>query len=272
MWLYTHTHTHTYTLKQLKKSEKGITLIALVITIIILIILAGVTIVAVTGKNGIMSKSKLARDKYQNSTNEENEKISSYENEIDKTEINIASSRNEIASNLIEYKGIECRLTEENQIKFFKNQKEIWPIYWYGLEPIIEMYNNNIYYWNETNNIPKIIKNEYSFIYSAYMRISYSQCVGGLATGLPIDLTKYKECHMIIKSCNVSTQMQVINRIGYRGSDIGLENMNVILNIPKTDTETEYIGNIERFNGAYYLGVQSWNEKTNLEVLAWWLE
>ena len=32
---HTHTHTHTYTLKQLKKSEKGITLIALIVTIII---------------------------------------------------------------------------------------------------------------------------------------------------------------------------------------------------------------------------------------------
>ena len=137
--------------------NKGITLVSLVITIIILLILAGVAI-ATLKNSGILGKAKTARNKYQNSANEENGRISSYENEIDKTEINIASSRNEIASNLIEYKGIECRLTEENQIKFFKNQKEIWPIYWYGLEPIIEMYNNNIYYWNETNNIPKIIK------------------------------------------------------------------------------------------------------------------
>ena len=43
------------------KSKKGITLIALVITIIVLLILAGVSINAVIGENGIASKAKLAK-------------------------------------------------------------------------------------------------------------------------------------------------------------------------------------------------------------------
>ena len=105
------------------------------------------------------------------------------------------------------------------------------------------------------------------------MKVNYSQCVGGLASDIAIDLTNYSECHMIIKKSDVVTKMQVITSKGAVGSWTGLENSNVILNIPVTEEgTTEYIGNIEKFNGTYYLGVQSWNEKTNMDVLAWWLE
>ena len=41
-------------LKEQLKTNKGITLIALVITIIVLLILAGVTIATLTGDNGIL--------------------------------------------------------------------------------------------------------------------------------------------------------------------------------------------------------------------------
>ena len=43
------------------KNQKGITLIALVITIIILLILAGVTIITLTGENGILNQASKAR-------------------------------------------------------------------------------------------------------------------------------------------------------------------------------------------------------------------
>ena len=46
-----------------KKKEKGITLIALVITIIVLLILAGVTISALSGDNGILTRAKEAKEK-----------------------------------------------------------------------------------------------------------------------------------------------------------------------------------------------------------------
>ena len=45
----------------IKENSKGITLIALVVTIIVLIILAGISINAVIGDNGIITKSKLAK-------------------------------------------------------------------------------------------------------------------------------------------------------------------------------------------------------------------
>ena len=50
------------TQKNIKKSSKGITLIALVITIIVLLILAGVSIATLTGENGILTRANDAKD------------------------------------------------------------------------------------------------------------------------------------------------------------------------------------------------------------------
>ena len=44
--------------------NKGITLIALVITIIVLLMLAGVTIAALSGENGILSQAERAKEEY----------------------------------------------------------------------------------------------------------------------------------------------------------------------------------------------------------------
>ena len=65
------------------ENKKGITLIALVITIIVLLILAGVSIATITGENGILERAKSAKEASENVTNEENSRISQYENEID---------------------------------------------------------------------------------------------------------------------------------------------------------------------------------------------
>ena len=48
--------------KELKKSSKGVTLIALVITIIVLLILAGVSISMLTGDNGILTQATEAKE------------------------------------------------------------------------------------------------------------------------------------------------------------------------------------------------------------------
>ena len=54
------------------EQERGITLIALVVTIVVLLILAGVSISLVLNNNGVISKSKDARDQYAEAqTNEE---------------------------------------------------------------------------------------------------------------------------------------------------------------------------------------------------------
>ncbi len=57
------------------KKEEAITLIALVITIIILLILAGVSIAMLTGNNGILIQSKLAKENTTKAAQKENEDL-----------------------------------------------------------------------------------------------------------------------------------------------------------------------------------------------------
>ena len=54
-----------------RKNERGITLIALVISIIILLILAGITILAISGENGIIQRAVEAREEMEEATLEE---------------------------------------------------------------------------------------------------------------------------------------------------------------------------------------------------------
>ena len=58
-------------LLKIKKDMKGITLIALVITIIVLLILAGITIGAITGDNGIINQAQSAKTENERSDIEE---------------------------------------------------------------------------------------------------------------------------------------------------------------------------------------------------------
>jgi len=54
-------------LKTQIRGKKGITLIALVITIIVLLILAGITVITLTGDNGLIKKTGDAKEQYNNS-------------------------------------------------------------------------------------------------------------------------------------------------------------------------------------------------------------
>ena len=65
----------------LRKTNRGITLVALVITIVILLILAGISISTLTN-TGIFQRAKDAKQKSENSQKEEDKLISEYEKEI----------------------------------------------------------------------------------------------------------------------------------------------------------------------------------------------
>ena len=75
-----------YNLKISKRQEMqaGITLVALVITVVIMLILAGVAIEAVVDGDGLFSKTREATEIYENATENEEDKIQSMLNEIDR--------------------------------------------------------------------------------------------------------------------------------------------------------------------------------------------
>ena len=66
---------NTTRIKEIKKSSKGVTLIALVITIIVLLILAGVSIAMLTGDNGILTQAKEAKEANISGTEKEQIKL-----------------------------------------------------------------------------------------------------------------------------------------------------------------------------------------------------
>ena len=66
-----------------QENARGITLIALVITIIVLLILAGVTIAALSGDNGILKRATEAKEQTNQKNDEETEKLAGYESTID---------------------------------------------------------------------------------------------------------------------------------------------------------------------------------------------
>ena len=65
------------------KSDRAITLIALIVTIIVLLILAGVTINSVVGTDGVIKKSKIAVNEYKKKSEEEEKSIKDLVNIID---------------------------------------------------------------------------------------------------------------------------------------------------------------------------------------------
>ncbi len=67
---------------KVKKSSKGITLIALVITIIVLLILAGVSISMLTGDNGIITQAKKAKEKTEEAKIKEEQELENLLNRI----------------------------------------------------------------------------------------------------------------------------------------------------------------------------------------------
>ena len=100
-------HTHTSTLKNRK--TKGITLIALVITIVILLILSGITIVSLTGENGILKRAQVAKD-----TTNKNQAAETMNLKITNIQISSYAEKQELPS--LQY--VADRLCEDNDMEY----------------------------------------------------------------------------------------------------------------------------------------------------------
>ena len=72
-------------MKKRRKTNKGITLVALVITVIILLILAGIVISSLTGDNGLFKRAKEARQNTLDAQNKEKVTLEGYEDTISST-------------------------------------------------------------------------------------------------------------------------------------------------------------------------------------------
>ena len=68
------------------KNTRGITLIALVVSIIVLLILAGITIAALSGDNGILTRAKEAKEKTEQAQKEDKQTVSNMEDMLENIE------------------------------------------------------------------------------------------------------------------------------------------------------------------------------------------
>lgn len=100
-------YTHTSTLKNRK--IKGITLIALVITIVILLILSGITIVSLTGENGLLKRAQVAKD-----TTNKNQAAETMNLKITNIQISSYAENQELPS--LQY--VADRLCEDNDMEY----------------------------------------------------------------------------------------------------------------------------------------------------------
>ena len=73
------------------RTDKGITLIALVITIIVLLILAGVSIAMLTGENGILTQAQNAKNKTEEAQAAEENILTNYEDYINNVTLDTAT-------------------------------------------------------------------------------------------------------------------------------------------------------------------------------------
>ena len=103
--------------EELKKANKGITLIALVITIIVLLILAGVSIATLTGDNGILAKAQNAKDLTNQKTAEEEVQIEVLGSLDNSGNINIEDLNSNLISHLTGVKYNEEALSKTNKIE-----------------------------------------------------------------------------------------------------------------------------------------------------------
>lgn len=101
--------------KQLIKNAKGITLVALVVTIVMMLILVGITMVAVLGDNGVISKAKIAGNKYEKAEIDEIQ----YLNELSNLMHNYISKDNSESSNKYKF-TIRFEDNDKNLVKFEK--------------------------------------------------------------------------------------------------------------------------------------------------------
>ena len=97
------------------KSNKGITIVALVITIIVLIILASIGIGVLTGEGGIINRTKKAAEDYEQGSKEIQEASNEYDNQLDDQYIGTAEGDVKIVTVTFDPNGGKGRSKKGNE-------------------------------------------------------------------------------------------------------------------------------------------------------------
>ena len=114
-------------MKDFLKRKNGITLVALIVTIVILLILAGITIIQLNN-SGLLKNTKIAKEKYANSQNDENATIDDYSNQIGNYEV-AGNGRDTVTISKEEYeklKNANNYSTEEKIVGTWIDGKNIY--------------------------------------------------------------------------------------------------------------------------------------------------
>ena len=111
------------------KSNKGITLVALVITIVVLLILAGVTLSLTLGQNGIITKAQLAQSKVDEASRQEQEDLQLLFEELSSTLTGDYNTLEDVNKPKLDSGMIPIRYNGENWVICSENDPN-----WYNYE------------------------------------------------------------------------------------------------------------------------------------------
>ena len=134
--------------------NNGITLISLVITIIVLLILAGITIAALTGDNGILTNTKYAKFATEIRSLEEQVTIKTLTSDTP-----YFGTVNDLLS--INSKYNDKLLVEEDELKYIPNNSSSKEIEWFeklGIEKISDYYTIKFITYNNSETITQKVK------------------------------------------------------------------------------------------------------------------
>lgn len=179
-----------------KRNQRGITLIALVITIIVLLILAGVSIITLTGDNGLLQKAKDTADSTKDGEELERVKLIVAESKIDELGMDIQKETIKKVANkeFTENRYSLEDTTDGNGYKF--TVKETQKEYYISKSGFVEKFEDYVASITVDPDEPKVyvtatnIKSNPSEYYG--MKVNYSPSVKNQATNQNENITGWK--------------------------------------------------------------------------------
>ena len=116
--------------KEVRKSEKGITLVALVITVVVMLILAGVAIAAVVNGDGLFDRTRQAAEIYENAAKNENQLLKNLIEQIDESLNTLPDLSTEVTVKLVEGM-VPVKYNEGDSSWYVATEEEIDNNTWY---------------------------------------------------------------------------------------------------------------------------------------------